>query len=389
MNSSARGSCWTPLEHDRGNSQKECKDQEHPHRYTSPLPAAGEHLTDGDAPRQLLTTALDVEGDDVAGVETVVPRNQRRAFADRSAVDAQHTIAWADVDSRGRTVRAHVADDHGLAGGGPPDHRAAATTHLDAQRRLCACPHEGDHDPERHRREGQQHERGQQAAMTQHCGGDRVVRHLRQHLDRGGHSRDCTGLAARVRVAPASTCARTSRTVCNVDVALPAVHWTRVILQYDAMAPPRRRRSVSSRSPRLRMAGRVLAGVAATGVLCLGYLAVTVPDVRPLATEPPADTAFMRLRGDQAHAEGRPAPREYRFVPYARIAQTLKRAVLVTEDSGFWDHEGIELERDPRIARSQPGQGRRSSAAARRSRSSSPRTSTSRRPRIHCASCVS
>jgi monofunctional biosynthetic peptidoglycan transglycosylase len=52
----------------------------------------------------------------------------------------------------------------------------------------------------------------------------------------------------------------------------------------------------------------------------------------------------MRLRDDQAHAEGRPSPRAYRFVPYARIAQTLKRAVLVTEDSGFWDHEGIEID---------------------------------------------
>ena len=52
----------------------------------------------------------------------------------------------------------------------------------------------------------------------------------------------------------------------------------------------------------------------------------------------------MRLRDDQAHAEGRPAARDYRFVPYARIAQTLKRAVLVTEDSGFWDHDGIEID---------------------------------------------
>jgi monofunctional biosynthetic peptidoglycan transglycosylase len=94
----------------------------------------------------------------------------------------------------------------------------------------------------------------------------------------------------------------------------------------------------------MRRAGRVLAGTAAAGVLYLGYLAVTVPDVRPLIDAPPADTAFMRLRDRQAHAEGHPALREYRFVPYARIAQTLKRAVLVTEDSGFWDHDGIELE---------------------------------------------
>jgi len=80
------------------------------------------------------------------------------------------------------------------------------------------------------------------------------------------------------------------------------------------------------------------------GVLWLGYYAVTVPDVRLLIDEPPKDTAFMRLRARQAHAEGHPAVQDYRFVPYTRIAQTLKRAVLVAEDSGFWEHEGIELE---------------------------------------------
>jgi monofunctional biosynthetic peptidoglycan transglycosylase len=90
--------------------------------------------------------------------------------------------------------------------------------------------------------------------------------------------------------------------------------------------------------------GRIVAGIAASGVVLLGYLAATVPDVRPLATTPPAETAFMRLRANAAHAEGRPARRDYRFVPYGRIAQTLKRAVLVAEDSGFWDHGGIEID---------------------------------------------
>ena len=111
------------------------------------------------------------------------------------------------------------------------------------------------------------------------------------------------------------------------------------------MAPPSRRRSVPARGrSRLTLVGRWLGGIAATGVLTLGYLAVTVPDVRPLVDAPPEDTAFMRLRTRQAHAEGRPDVRDYRFVPYGRIAQTLKRAVLVAEDSGFWDHEGIEID---------------------------------------------
>ncbi|BCS35263.2 hypothetical protein TBR22_A44900 [Luteitalea sp. TBR-22] len=111
------------------------------------------------------------------------------------------------------------------------------------------------------------------------------------------------------------------------------------------MPPPRRRPArASASSPRLRTAWRVLAGAVAVGVVAVGFLVVTVPDVRPLLGAPPVDTAFMRARQRQAHAEGRPLRQDYRFVPYARIAQTLKRAVLVTEDSGFWEHEGIELE---------------------------------------------
>jgi monofunctional glycosyltransferase len=33
-----------------------------------------------------------------------------------------------------------------------------------------------------------------------------------------------------------------------------------------------------------------------------------------------------------------------RWVPYSRISPNLKRAVLVAEDSAFWDHEGVDYE---------------------------------------------
>ena len=114
-----------------------------------------------------------------------------------------------------------------------------------------------------------------------------------------------------------------------------------------AAASPRRRvhtRTSARRPTALSKVGRLVAGAAAAGVLLLGYFALTVPDVRPLVAAAPADTAFMRLRAEQAHAEGRPARQDYRFVPYRRIAPPLKRAVLVAEDSGFWDHEGIEMD---------------------------------------------
>jgi monofunctional biosynthetic peptidoglycan transglycosylase len=71
---------------------------------------------------------------------------------------------------------------------------------------------------------------------------------------------------------------------------------------------------------------------------------LTLPDVRQLATTNPASTAFMELRAAEAAREGRTPRRVQRWVPYGRIAPSLKRAVLVAEDSAFWDHEGIDVE---------------------------------------------
>ena len=89
---------------------------------------------------------------------------------------------------------------------------------------------------------------------------------------------------------------------------------------------------------------RVLAGVSAVGFGLMVYVYVTLPDVRSLATVNPQTTAFMELRAAEAAHEGRSIRHVHRWVPYSRISSNLKRAVLVAEDSAFWDHEGIDLE---------------------------------------------
>jgi monofunctional biosynthetic peptidoglycan transglycosylase len=76
----------------------------------------------------------------------------------------------------------------------------------------------------------------------------------------------------------------------------------------------------------------------------LTALYLTLPDVRPLAAEPPATTAFIELRARQARTEAKPVKRLQRWVPYSRISPNLKRAVLVAEDSGFFDHEGFDFD---------------------------------------------
>ena len=89
---------------------------------------------------------------------------------------------------------------------------------------------------------------------------------------------------------------------------------------------------------------RVIAAVVAFGFGVVSYVYVTLPDVRPLATSNPTTTAFMELREQEAAAEGLKPKQLNRWVPYSRISPNLKRAVLVAEDSAFWDHEGIDAE---------------------------------------------
>jgi monofunctional biosynthetic peptidoglycan transglycosylase len=74
------------------------------------------------------------------------------------------------------------------------------------------------------------------------------------------------------------------------------------------------------------------------------YVYVTLPDVRPLATTNPATTAFMELRAREAAREGRSLRHVQRWIPYTRVSQNLKRAVLVAEDDAFWEHDGIDVE---------------------------------------------
>ena len=90
--------------------------------------------------------------------------------------------------------------------------------------------------------------------------------------------------------------------------------------------------------------GRYVAIGAAAGFWSLAYAYLTLPDVRPLRSSNPATTAFIERRADEARVTGRAPVRRQRWVPYGRISSQLKRAVLVAEDSAFWQHEGIDLE---------------------------------------------
>ena len=98
------------------------------------------------------------------------------------------------------------------------------------------------------------------------------------------------------------------------------------------------------RRTRMRTAGRVVAALLAAGFACAAYIYLTLPDVRVLRTQNPSTTAFIELRTRQALDKGEPPRRVQRWVKYSRISPSLIRAVIVTEDAAFWQHDGVDYQ---------------------------------------------
>jgi monofunctional biosynthetic peptidoglycan transglycosylase len=93
-----------------------------------------------------------------------------------------------------------------------------------------------------------------------------------------------------------------------------------------------------------RTIGRGLVLLAVLGFVYVAYTYLTLPDVRGLAKTNPTTTAFMQLREDEARAEGRKFTIRQQWIPYRQVSPNLRRAVIVTEDAAFFDHDGIDMD---------------------------------------------
>ena len=84
---------------------------------------------------------------------------------------------------------------------------------------------------------------------------------------------------------------------------------------------------------------------AALGLLTLAFILLNVYFATMILwwrDHPPLSTAFMSERLDELRVRNPRASLSYRFVPYAQIATSLKRAMIAAEDSHFVDHEGFD-----------------------------------------------
>jgi len=81
---------------------------------------------------------------------------------------------------------------------------------------------------------------------------------------------------------------------------------------------------------------RLLVGGLAAITFGITFVIFTWPDVASLERENPKTTAFITA------AKERGAEVEWRWAPYNRIADELKKAVLVAEDYSFFSHHGFD-----------------------------------------------
>ncbi len=89
----------------------------------------------------------------------------------------------------------------------------------------------------------------------------------------------------------------------------------------------------------LRWLGYTFAAIAAVVVLVHAWYAAQILRWR---FQPVAESSFMSYRMDALRLKEPKTPLKYQWVPYERISNHLKRAMVAAEDAHFVDHEGFD-----------------------------------------------
>lgn len=77
-------------------------------------------------------------------------------------------------------------------------------------------------------------------------------------------------------------------------------------------------------------------------LLFTAYFFLSLPDVAHLREQDPPTTAMMEMRKKQARKKGKELKIRQRWVSFHQIPQLLKDTVRVSEDGGFYQHNGID-----------------------------------------------
>jgi len=73
------------------------------------------------------------------------------------------------------------------------------------------------------------------------------------------------------------------------------------------------------------------------------YFYFSLPDVSALKQKNPNSTALMRLRDQEYTKQNSRGRRQQTWVSYGAISEHIKKAVLISEDAGFYSHRGVDV----------------------------------------------
>jgi monofunctional biosynthetic peptidoglycan transglycosylase len=76
--------------------------------------------------------------------------------------------------------------------------------------------------------------------------------------------------------------------------------------------------------------------------LC-SYFYYTLPDVAALKQKNPRSSALMELRDQEYKKKNLRVQRQQIWVPYGSVSEHLKKAILLSEDSSFFSHKGVDM----------------------------------------------
>jgi monofunctional biosynthetic peptidoglycan transglycosylase len=75
----------------------------------------------------------------------------------------------------------------------------------------------------------------------------------------------------------------------------------------------------------------------------LVYFYNSLPEVSLLRKQNPRGSALMELRDEEYRKKGIRGARQQMWVSYGAISDQLKKAILISEDAGFFSHKGVDV----------------------------------------------
>lgn len=73
------------------------------------------------------------------------------------------------------------------------------------------------------------------------------------------------------------------------------------------------------------------------------YFYFSLPDVALLKQRNPSTTALIELRDREYQKQNPPSRRQQIWVNYSAVSEHIKKAILVSEDAGFYSHKGVDM----------------------------------------------